>query len=206
MSVRIKVCGLRRAEDVGVCVDAGVDFVGFIFTPLSPRYVEPSVVAGISSGKALRVGVFVDQPVEEVRRVAEQARLDFVQLHGQESPEEASAIGAHRVIKAFWPSAMTPEEMTVQMARYADACAYYLLDAGKGGGGHGTILSLACIKRLCPPRPFFLAGGLGAENVAEAVGEVAPFGVDLNSMLERAPGIKDAQKIIAAVGAIRSMI
>lgn len=203
MSVRIKVCGLRRAEDVAVCVDTGVDFVGFIFTPLSPRYVEPSVVAGISSGKALRVGVFVDQPVEEVRRVAEQARLDFVQLHGQESPEEANAIGAQRVIKAFWPSAMTAEEMAEQMARYEDACAYYLLDAGKGGGGHGTPLLLESIKGLRSPRPFFLAGGLGVENVAEAVGEVAPFGVDLNSALERAPGIKDAQKIIAAVRAIR---
>lgn len=206
MSVRIKICGLRQAEDVAVCIDAGVDFVGFIFTPLSPRYVEPSVVAGINSGKALRVGVFVNQPVDEVLRTAEQARLDFVQLHGQESPEEAEKIGIHQVIKTFWPSAFTADEMAEQMARYADVAAYYLLDAGKGGGGHGVALPPECIQRLRSPRPLFLAGGLGVENVAEAVSKAAPFGVDLNSALERAPGIKDAQKVIEAVRAIRPMI
>ena len=204
--MRIKICGLRRAEDVAVCVDAGVDFVGFIFTPLSPRCADPSVVAGINSGKSLRVGVFVNQPVDEVLCTAEQARLDFVQLHGQESAEDAAKIGAHRVIKTFWPSAFTADEMAEQMARYADVAAYYLLDAGKGGGGHGVALPLACIQRLSSPRPFFLAGGLSAGNVAEAVLETAPFGVDLNSALERAPGIKDAQKVIEAVRAIRPMV
>ena len=207
--VGIKVCGLRRAEDVGVCVESGVDFVGFIFVPGSPRFVTPAEAKRLESGSAERVGVFADQPLEEVLRMADEARLDRLQLHGSESPEYAERVGAERVIKTFWPDALRfrregDADLAVHMKRYVDAAACFLFDAGNGGGGHGVSLAFERLKNVRVPRPFFIAGGLGMENAGEAVRILKPFAVDLNSALETAPGVKDAKKIRETVRSLKA--
>ena len=207
--MKVKVCGLRRQEDVTACEDAGVDYAGFIFARSSPRYIDPSAAADMESGKMLRVGVFADQPLDEVLAAALEARLDYVQLHGRESPEYAREAGAERVIKVMWPEAAAGRCLEEEMAAYADVSVFFLLDAGRGGGGHGSGFSLSLISGICPPRPFFLAGGLGPGNIETVMdgfgknGKNIPFALDLNSGLEISPGVKDAEKIKRAVRIIR---
>lgn len=210
MNPAVKICGLSRQEDVDLCVRLGVDFVGFIFVPGSPRAVTPSVAARLESQGVERVGVFVsvnaNVNVEKILSVVREARLDRVQLHGGESLEQVRAvaekIGVERVVKVFWPLAAIPEE---EMLLYADWAGLFLFDGGKGGGGHGQTLSLEVLRRLKEksPRPFFVAGGLGPDNAAQVAEEIAPFGLDLNSALETAPGRKDPNKIIKTLEAIR---
>jgi phosphoribosylanthranilate isomerase len=214
--VKVKICGLSRQEDLDLCVRLKVDFVGFIFAPKSPRAVTPSAAARLESQGVERVGVFVNATTQEILSVVREARLDRVQLHGREPLPLVRAIaqelGAERVIKVFWPwvtdsvvadpLAAMPEE---EMALYADSAACFLFDGGKEGGGHGRALPLEVLRRLKEksPRPFFVAGGLGPENAPEVAERIAPFGLDLNSALESAPGKKDPKKIIKTLEAIR---
>ncbi|MDR2137875.1 MAG: phosphoribosylanthranilate isomerase [Synergistaceae bacterium] len=216
--VKIKICGLSRQEDVDLCVESKVDFVGFVFVPGSPRTVTPSAAARLESRGVERVGVFANQPVEETLNVVKEARLDKVQLHGGETLDYVRAvaekIGMERVVKVFWPLAEKSEseseleselELEKKMTLYADLAACFLFDGGRGGGGHGRSLPLEVLRRLkeTSPRPFFAAGGLGPENAAEVAEKIAPFGLDLNSALESAPGKKDPEKIAKVLEAIR---
>ncbi|MDR1379075.1 MAG: phosphoribosylanthranilate isomerase [Synergistaceae bacterium] len=213
--VKIKICGLSRQEDLNLCVRSKVDFVGFIFALESPRAVTPSAAARLESQDVERVGVFVNRPVEEILSVVREARLDRVQLHGREPLPQvraiAHAIGAERVVKVFWPLAEGLEglegleELEREMALYADSAACFLFDGGRDGGGQGQVLPLKVLRLLKEksPRPFFVAGGLGPENAAELAEKITPFGLDLNSALESAPGKKDPAKVIKALEAIR---
>jgi phosphoribosylanthranilate isomerase len=207
-AVKIKICGLSRQEDLNLCVRSKVDFVGFIFVPESPRAVTLSAAARLESGNAERVGVFANLPAEEIFRAMKEARLDRAQLHGGESLEQVRAaarkIGAERVVKVFWPLAEGPG-FEQRMESFVDSAACFLFDGGKGGGGHGQALPLEVLRRLKEksPRPFFAAGGLGPENAAETAEQIAPYGLDLNSALESAPGKKDPEKIARTLEAIR---
>ncbi|MDR2695957.1 MAG: phosphoribosylanthranilate isomerase [Deltaproteobacteria bacterium] len=201
-----KICGLTKAEDVALCHSLGADFIGFIFVPASPRFVAPEHAAALPDGPALRTGVFAGMELAGMRGIARRARLDFLQLHGGEEPALCRALGPERVIKTLWPEGRTPEEMEREMERFAPVCAYFLLDAGQEGGGSGKRLAADCLRHIRPPRPWLLAGGLGAENLAAALAAFAPGsgpqGVDLNSALESAPGIKDpalARKALALI-------
>lgn len=203
----VKVCGLTRAQDVSLCLELGVDFTGFIFAPQSPRRVAPGEAARLPAGKAARVGVFAGQSLDEIRAVMREARLDFAQLHGGEDPEFCRAVGAERVIKTIWPErpgadrAQNGEEFLHQLHAlcrpFAEACALYLLDAGAQGGGSGKELQRRGLAAFSPPRPWLLAGGIGPGNARLALSECAPFGLDCNSALESAPGVKDAEKLRA---------
>ena len=185
-----KVCGLTRAEDVALCHDLGVDFTGFVFAP-SPRAVEARQVRAMPKGTALRVGVFAGMDVDGVRETAAQAGLDFVQLHGGEDVAFCRAVGPERVIKTLWPERLTPQTLATELERFAPVCAYFLLDAGKSGGGSGRTLAWDALSAITPPNPWFLAGGLGPETLLPALAACRPDGVDLNSALESAPGKKD---------------
>ncbi len=203
----VKVCGITRAQDAqalqGLGVSGqGVDLLGFIFAGKSPRLVTPKFVAGLPPGPARRVGVFVEQTPDQVSQIMDAARLDFAQLHGAQDPEFCRQVGPERVITVFWPQRhATLAELEAEMARYADACAMMLLDAGASGGGHGRSLDFPALRGLHAPRPWLLAGGIGPDNAAQAL-EAAPAGLDLNSGVETSPGVKDADKVRQVLTAI----
>lgn len=172
----VKVCGITNAEDAAAAEQAGADALGFNFYPRSPRYITPSDAARIRTS-ALRVGVFVDESPAVVRAIAEEAALDVVQLHGSERAADYLPL---RIWKAF--------RVTLGDAEGAEAV---LLDGPAPGTGEA--FDWSGIPSTAPR--LILAGGLGPDNVAEAIREVRPWGVDACSRIEREPGRKDHDKM-----------
>ena len=200
----VKVCGMTRAEDVLGCTEAGADLLGFIFAAKSPRCVTPAQAAALPRTTAKRVGVFVEQTLAEVLAIMAEADLDLAQLHGNQDADFCRAVGPDRVIRAFWPQ-KHPDlgSLAAEIAPFAGAVRFALLDAGTAGGGHGKSLDFATLAALSPPMPWLLAGGLGPDNLAEAVRLAAPHGVDLNSGVESSPGLKDLAKVRRSLWAVR---
>lgn len=194
-----KVCGLTRAEDSSLCAGLGVSFTGFIFAPKSPRCISLEQAASLPTGACKRVGVFVGEDPAHIEHAVAIAKLDYLQLHGGESPEVCNALGPERVIKTLWPSAMSPAELERALDLFAPVCAFFLFDAGAIGGGSGASLDFAALASLRPPRPWLLAGGIGPANIRQALSVCRPDGVDMNSALEHAPGLKDHAQVRAAV-------
>ena len=199
---RVKVCGITRVDDALLAVELGAAAIGFVFWPGSPRAIDPArarVIAAALPPLVARIGVFVDQPVDDVRRVADDVELTAVQLHGSESMEYVRAmmqpvIKAVPVIRAFTPETVDafPEEITV------------LLDAHDPirRGGTGQTIDWSIAASAAARRPVFLSGGLNPANIREAVAQVKPYGVDLSSGVESAAGIKDPVKLRALFGAL----
>lgn len=199
----VKVCGMTRPEDVDFCDGLGIDLLGFIFHGPSPRNVTPGWVATLKPGQALKAGVFVRQGVDEIDGIAREAGLDLLQLHGGHTREQCRALGPERVIKALWPQRYaTAELLLADMELFAPVCRAILLDSGTSGGGHGTSLDPAALRRLKCPHPWYLAGGLGPHNL-ETMKTTGAAGFDLNSGVESAPGIKDHEKIRRAFTILR---
>ncbi len=208
-----KVCGLTRPQDVALCCQLGVDFVGVIFAAKSPRCVTPAQAAALCSSMPAqsasaspaplsaprRVGVFVGATVEEVQATLQEAHLDFAQLHGGEDEAFCRAVGPERVIKVLWPEQLGRQGLEQELARFAPVCAMFLLEAGTSGGGSGKAMNWQLLAGLEVPRPWLLAGGLGPHNMREALAACRPTGVDMNSALETAPGIKDHALLHTAV-------
>ena len=197
---KIKICGLRRPEDIVYVNEAKPDFAGFIIdVPKSRRNVPREKVRELTallSPKILPVGVFVNAPMETILSLVTDGTLKAVQLHGQESQsylEELKKQVAVPLIRAF--SIRSPEDLTEAEKSPAD---FVLLDNGAGGTGETFDWSLLSSF----DRPFFLAGGLRLENIAEAVSRFHPYALDLSSGVET-DGYKDKEKIIAAVAAVR---
>ena len=191
----IKVCGLLREEDIRTCIDQGVDLLGFIFHPKSPRNTRPENVPDLSGTPVHKVGVFVDQTPDVITTIMDTAGLHLAQLHGGHSVQDCKAVGASRVIKVLWPMRYeNQDDLRRDMDRFAPACAAFLLDAGTSSGGHGMSLNFQNLLHIDSPRPWMLAGGLSPENINDAL-QCAPDGIDINSGVESAPGVKDAIKI-----------
>lgn len=200
----VKVCGLTRPEDVIGCAAAGADFLGCIFAAKSPRRVTPAQAAALPRTDAKRVGVFVEQTVPEILAIMDEAALDLAQLHGDHTPDDCRAIGPRRVIRTFWPDRYPDlAGLAAAMAAYAGAAGYALLDAGSAGGGHGRTLDWAALADLDAPMPWLLAGGLGPDNLAEAIATARPHGVDLNSGVETSPGVKELAKVRRCLWTLR---
>lgn len=203
--VRVKICGITNLEDAMMSVEAGAHALGFNFYPPSPRFIEPSAAWRIIKqlpGSVLCVGVFVNLPdAEEVERVAGEAGVQGVQLHGDESPAYCQKLKDLFVIKALRVNADFKPE---RAPRYeADAV---LLDGFSaevfGGSGQGFDWSVALRTRQLVAK-LFLAGGLNANNVAAAIASVQPYAVDACSGLESTPGRKDMTKVRAFIEAAR---
>lgn len=197
---KIKICGLRRPEDIAYVNEAKPDFAGFIIdVPKSRRNVPREKVRELTallSPEILPVGVFINAPMETILSLVTDGTLKAVQLHGQESQsylEELKKQVAVPLIRAF--SIRSPEDLTEAEKSPAD---FVLLDNGAGGTGETFDWSLLSSF----DRPFFLAGGLRLENIAEAVSRFHPYALDLSSGVET-DGYKDKEKIIAAVAAVR---
>ncbi len=203
MSVRVKICGITSADDACAAVGAGADALGFMFYEPSPRCVTPEQAAAIIAKlptHVAKVGVFVDADEAAVRTTAAMAGLDTLQFHGSEPPEFCARFEL-RTIKAF---RVKDSGSLGQLPDYeTDA---WLLDSYvqgvPGGTGERFNWDLAVeAKRL--DRPILLAGGLTPENVGEAVGQVTPYGLDVSSGVEAAPGRKDAAKVAAFIASAK---
>ena len=193
----VKICGITRLEDAEAAVAAGAGAIGFIFWPKSPRFVDPHRarrIVALLPPFVTAVGVFVNQPLEYVNGVASLARLGVVQLHGDETPEFAAAV-SRPVMKAVsggadlraWPSRVR-----------------LLLDAHDpvARGGTGRTVDWTAAAEMAAQREILLAGGLTPGNVADAIARVRPFGIDVSSGVERAPGIKDHRRLRALFEAV----
>lgn len=199
----IKICGIKTLIDALAAIDAGVDFLGFNFYPKSTRFIEKEICAEITSvlkreyPQIKLVGVFVNSAVGEVKNILETCSLDLAQLHGDETPEMFAQL-VPRVFKAFRgiPSDITGYERNESPALLVDA-------AVKGVyGGSGVAADWLAAAELAKRYPLLLAGGLTPENVADAVRQVRPWGVDVASGVESAAGEKDAAKMKAFVQAV----
>lgn len=208
MSLLIKICGLTGADEALRCTEAGAGAIGLNFYPSSPRYVtEPEamrIAAALAGSGVLRVGVFVNAPPEQIRSAFARGLIDVAQLHGDETPEDAHAIpGPADIWKAL---RLAGEEDLAQLAAYAAAgCSRLVIDApcaSYGGSGRRIDTRLAVLAaRLAP---VLLAGGLGPDNVYEAVRTVRPAGVDVASGVEAGPRRKDLARVSALIAAVRA--
>jgi phosphoribosylanthranilate isomerase len=195
VTVWIKICGITNEADARLSAEAGADALGFIFFPGSKRYVAPGRAAAIAKtvpAHVIRVGVFVDAPLVFVERVRNLVGLDIVQLHGDETPVYAKALGG--VMKAFRPGASAG-----RVASYRDGLVMF--DGPSGGSGKSA--DTAAARRCARLRPAVLAGGLRPDNVAAAIRAVRPWGVDVASGTEASPGRKDPDKVRAFIAAAR---
>jgi phosphoribosylanthranilate isomerase len=199
----IKICGITRLEDALCAAECGADAMGFIFHPASPRCIAPERAREIIAelpGKITKVGVFVNREAKEVERTMEVCGLDLIQLHGDESPSYCRLFPSERVIKVVSPR--TPEELG-KLGTYRVRA--FLADARDADhyGGTGKRADWELAAKLGESHPLILAGGLDAGNIAEALAAVSPNAVDINSGCERAPGIKDHDRMRQIIGMIR---
>lgn len=200
--MKLKICGMKRQADLDCAARLGFDFCGFIFHEKSPRYCEPAAAAKLKTGKMARVGVFLNQEAAEIIKIMRTAKLDYAQLHGAQTERDALRIGKDRVIRVLWPQRYeNMDSLRAEAAKWD--CALFLLDAGQSGGGSGRSLDWGDLARLDLPAPWLLAGGLGAHNAREALERCSPWGLDFNSCLEDGPGLKNHDKMLAAVLAAR---
>jgi phosphoribosylanthranilate isomerase len=194
----VKICGITRLEDAEAAVDAGASAIGFIFWPKSPRFIDPHRARTIAAALppfVTAVGVFVNQPIDYVNGVASLVRLGAVQLHGDEAPDFAGAV-SHPVIKAITPEhgdvRVWPDRVTLLLDVYDPAAR----------GGTGRTVDWGAAADIASTRRILLAGGLTPDNVAGAIARVRPFGIDVSSGVEQAPGIKDHRRLRALFEAV----
>jgi phosphoribosylanthranilate isomerase len=202
----IKICGIKTLPDALAAIEAGADYLGFNFYPKSIRFIEKSTCAEITSVLKREhphiklVGVFVNSSVEEIKDILQTCQLDLAQLHGDETPEIFTQL-APQAFRAFRG---IPESNAGYERSEAPAM---LIDAAVKGvyGGSGVTADWAAAAELAKQYPLLLAGGLTPENVVDAVRQVQPWGVDVASGVESAPGGKDAEKMSAFVKAVREV-
>ena len=202
--MKIKICGLCREEEIAAVNEVQPDYIGFVFAQGSRRYVDPRQAALLRQGLSKNIvaaGVFTDAPLEQILQLVYEKVIDIVQLHGNETLEFAEDLKCCCDVPVVKAVSMSGDTYSREIKRWEHSCVdYLLLDSGRGGTGttfdHGRIGS--------PAKPFFLAGGLTPENVAEAARQVLPYAVDMSSGVET-DGRKDKEKIEKAVRRIRDV-
>lgn len=202
INIKVKICGITNLDDAQAAFEMGADMLGFNFYPKSPRFIRPEEAIGIIRKLPTfidSVGVFVNAPLEQIKAVAETGYMNWIQLHGDETPEFCSNVHFSniRTIKAV----RVKSEQDVQNAK-----GYYtyavLLDAFSPDafGGTGNTFDWMLIKGL--PKRIFLAGGITPDNVAQAIA-TGVYGIDICSGIESAPGKKDHEKMRRLFDVIR---
>ena len=207
MVAKIKVCGIMRPDEAAFAVTAGASYLGVVFAE-GPRTVAPDIAREIvaAAGGVAVMGVFVDQPVDEILQICDRAGLSGAQLHGTYSPASAARLRAAglevwRVVRIAAPSDL---DLLVEAANESDAVLVEPKVAHVRGGA-GLPLDLAVAREArsrLAGHPMVLAGGLTPETVSEALALVRPEIVDVSSGVERLPGIKDLDKIARFVEAV----
>lgn len=200
---RIKICGITRAIDLDVALSAGADAIGFVFYPPSPRALsleDAARLAGRVPPFATRVGLFVNAEPADVRKTLAAVPLDLLQFHGEEEAGYCTQFGLP-YLKA---ARVRPELDLIEFARAYPTAQGLLLDAWvEAYGGMGQSFDWSLIPYDLP-LPMVLSGGLHAGNVVEAIAKIRPWAVDVSSGVEAAKGIKDADKVVAFVEAVRT--
>jgi phosphoribosylanthranilate isomerase len=202
--MRVKICGITRPEDAWLAAELGAWAVGFVFWPGSPRCVSPATAREIARRIApfcTPVGVFVDQPLDEIEAIAAEVGLGAVQLHGSEPIQIARSLG-RPIIRGLGLRADCEQDVR-------DWCphATVLLDAHDPikRGGTGTTTDWPMAARIAAGHRIILAGGLRPDNVREAVTRVRPAAIDVSSGVESAPGIKDSTRVRALFAALEGV-
>ncbi|MBD2019776.1 phosphoribosylanthranilate isomerase [Leptolyngbya sp. FACHB-36] len=203
----IKICGITQVAQGRSIAELGATALGFICVPGTPRYCAPKQIQAIVAELPLdadgqpvvdRVGVFLNQPLEDIYQTVRDCDLNGIQLHGTESPEFCqqirTALPTVKLIKAL---RVRNAEVLTEASDYVGAIDALLLDAydPKLPGGTGKTLDWTALQQFRPFCPWFLSGGLTPDNVLDALRLVVPYGIDLSSGVERAPGDKDLQKV-----------
>ena len=205
----VKICGITTPADGLLAAEAGADAVGFVFSPLSPRRVDPARAAEVARELpplVVRVGVFVDATRDEMARTADEVGLDLLQLHGDEPPEALVDL-PRRALKAVRVGRGFTEDDAL---RYEGRVAGLVVDTRLVGetampGGTGVPFDWSLVAHLRDRVRFLmLAGGLTPDNVAEAVAAVRPHALDVSSGVERLPGRKDPARVRAFLDAVRA--
>ena len=210
MTVEAKICGLSTAETVDAAVEAGAGFVGFVTFPRSPRHIESldllrSLGARVPRS-VVRVGLFVDPDDALIDARLATGAIDMLQLHGSETAERVAALKARtgkQVMKVI--KLARPEDVERGIAAYADVADRLMFEPADGilPGGNGNAFDWTILSGRTVPLPWFLAGGLNAGNVAEAVRVTGARAVDVSSGVEAARGVKSTELIRAFLGAVR---
>jgi phosphoribosylanthranilate isomerase len=218
---RIKICGITRPEDALAAAEAGADCIGLNFYEKSKRFVtlhQAASIIDVLPEDVTRFGVFVNHPPEKIAELVDTLSLDGVQLHGDEDAATVAAVAEAtyncrprpEIVVAWRIGPQTLDELGAAgvMPSQFEQAAGVLLDTARDGlyGGSGATLdwqSLSAwqLRTVFGPRHLLLAGGLTAENIAEAIRIVQPDGVDVASGIESEPGVKDPEKLRAFVGA-----
>ncbi|MCB1532699.1 MAG: phosphoribosylanthranilate isomerase [Alphaproteobacteria bacterium] len=206
----VKICGLSTQDTVISAVEAGADFIGFVFYPPSPRAITPEIAAALSAHipkHVQRVGLFVDPSDADIENVLKHAPLDMVQVHGSESPMRLKEIKDKfglPLIKAIQVGSRSDIEDIGQYTLYAD---WMLFDAKPENaslpGGTGQIFDWSILNELAIQTPWMLSGGLNSENVAQALAILNPKAIDVSSGVEREKGVKDIEKIKAFINIVK---
>lgn len=201
---RIKICGITHLKDALTAVDAGADALGFIFVPDTPRFVNSDQVAAIVAELppfVTTVGIFASKDAAKITTIADQCRLDAVQLHADVTPEFCRNLDK-KVIKVV----RVKDESSLSILSDYDVNAF-LLDTYVEGkmGGTGEVFDWNLALRAKHYGRIIVAGGLNPDNVAQAVRRVNPYGVDVGSGVESCPGRKDPDKIRKFVDAVKSV-
>ncbi|MDO8489206.1 MAG: phosphoribosylanthranilate isomerase [Candidatus Omnitrophota bacterium] len=203
-NVKVKICGITNLEDALACLFAGAQAIGFVFYKKSPRYISPIQARNISRilpKKINRVGVFVNEKVPTVKKIAKLCHLDMLQFHGKESLEYCKKFKGYKVIKAF---RINKKEDLDNISKYKTFA--YLFDSFSRGvlGGTGSKFNWKILEQAAKMKPVvFLSGGLTSGNVCSAIKLLKPDWVDVSSSLESKPGKKDHKKITKFIQSIK---
>jgi len=204
--VNVKICGITRAQDAELAVELGAWALGFILWPRSRRVADPAVAAGIARTLRRRVelvGVFVNQPLDEIEGYADALGLSHVQLHGDEGPSFCAAVAQRTGCKVIKAARVRHAADLQDLERFHTDL--HLLDAAVQGmvGGTGQTWDWGLLTGRRAKTPFLLSGGLTPDNVAGAIEAVHPWGVDVASGTEASPGVKDPDKLAAFLEATK---
>ncbi len=202
MVTKVKICGITNHRDAVASLDAGADLLGFNFYPKSPRYVTPDQATDMIRklpGFVDVVGIFVNEPVEQIRQISDHCQLNWVQLHGDESPQFCQSLSTINVKTMKALRVKTTEDIAKAEDYFTDAI---LLDAFNSDqyGGTGQAFDWNIIGHI--GKRVFLAGGINPDNAAEAV-KLGVYGIDVCSGVESEPGVKDLNKLKALFENIR---
>lgn len=200
---RVKVCGLTTVENALAVEACGVDAIGLVFYPPSPRWIAPKQAKDVAAALGpltLKVGLFVNPTAEFVEQVLAQVSLSALQFHGEETEAFCASFG-----RPYFKALRMRDDLDAEalMAGYPSASGF-LLDAYKAGvpGGTGEAFDWARVPKK-PVKPLLLAGGLTPTNVAEAIAQTQVYGVDLSGGVESAPGLKDIEKVRLLMAQVR---
>lgn len=209
--MRVKICGLRSRAEVAAAATAGAAYVGFVFFPPSPRNISLAdarwIAGGIPDG-LIRVALTVDADDETLAGILEAAEVDMLQLQGRESPERVAEVRARFEVPVMKAIGIATEDDLAVLDAYAEVADQLLVDAralpgADRPGGNGTPFDWRIIRARQWRRPWMLAGGLTADNVAEAVRLTGADQVDVSSGVESSPGHKDPARVAAFIRAAR---